>query len=211
MAEKNESTILLTNVRLSYAYVFKPYEGDDGKKSYGSHMIFDETQPYEPKVPLPNGEKITLKEALQRAIREAATEKWGEKARDVLQQLAGQDRLCLHRGDVSKPGLAPYKGKLYVSANNATRPNTFDSKGRQVNDANDAEAVYSGCIAQVVINVWAQENKFGKRINASPMGFKFVRHEDRLSGGGRVASADEFGNADNSADGDAPNGGDGLI
>ena len=200
MAEKSETTILLTNVRLSYAYVFKPYEGDDGKKSYGSHMIFDDSQPFEPKTPLPNGEKITMKEAIQRAMRE------------VLKGLAAQDRLCLHRGDVSKPGLAPYKGKLYVSSNSATRPNTFDSKGRQVNDANESEAVYSGCIAQVVINIWAQENKFGKRINASPMGFKFVRHEERLSGGGRVASADEFGNADASADGDAPGGdSDGLI
>ena len=219
MGEKSEVTVLMTNVRFSYLYAFKPYEGDDGKKSYGAHGIFDESQPFEP---LPHarpsflkpGEKITLKEALQRAIRQVAADKWGEKAKDILQQLAGQDRLCLHRGDVSKAGQAPYVGKLYVSANGSTRPNTFDSKGQQVNEANAPEAVYSGCIGHMVVQVWAQDNKFGKRINASPMGFKFVRHEERLSGGGRVASADEFGGTPTDADGEAPEttgAGDGLI
>jgi len=213
MAEKKEHIVLMTNVRLSYAYVFKAYEGDDGKKSYGSHMIFTAEQPYEPKVPLPNGEKITLKAALQRAIRECAVEKWGDKAEEVLKTLAAQDRLCLHKGDVSKAGQAAYAGKLYVSSNNAAKPNAYDSKGRAVTDPTHPEAVYSGCIAQVAINIWAQENKYGKRINAEPMGFKFTRHEERLSGGGRVASADEFVDS-GEADGEAPTGSDdtdGLI
>jgi hypothetical protein len=50
---------------------------------------------------------------------------------------------------------------------------------------------YSGCYVNAVIELWAQDNKFGKRINASLMGVQFLRDGQRLSGGG-VASADDF-------------------
>jgi hypothetical protein len=51
--------------------------------------------------------------------------------------------------------------------------------------------VYSGCYVNASIELWAQDNKFGKRINATLMGVQFLRDGARLVGGG-VASADDF-------------------
>jgi hypothetical protein len=50
---------------------------------------------------------------------------------------------------------------------------------------------YSGCYVNVSIDVWAQDNKYGKRINAQLKGIQFVRDGDAF-GGGAPASPDEF-------------------
>jgi hypothetical protein len=42
-----------------------------------------------------------------------------------------------------------------------------------------------------VVEIWAQDNNYGKRINASLKGVQFVRDGDAFAGGG-AASPDEF-------------------
>lgn len=42
-----------------------------------------------------------------------------------------------------------------------------------------------------MIDVWAQDNNFGKRINASLGGVQFLRDGDAFAGGG-VASEEDF-------------------
>jgi hypothetical protein len=203
MVEKKENTdLLITNARTSYFYGFKPYEGDDGSKSYCSHLIIGTDHPQ--------------LGALQALMRKVAVATWKEKAEEVLQQLKAQDRLCIHRGDIAKPGQDAYKGKLYISSSSKIRPRILATIGginQEIGEDHEL-APYSGCRVNAIIGVWAQNNKFGKRINAQLMGVQFVGHDQRLSGAGRVASIDEFGIVMSDADGAAPTtagGGDGLI
>jgi hypothetical protein len=74
-------------------------------------------------------------------------------------------------------------------------------------------APYSGCHANAIINIWAQNNKWGKRVNAGLTGVQFLRHDVRLSGAGKVASLEEFGVVATDADGAAPasGGNEGLV
>jgi hypothetical protein len=51
--------------------------------------------------------------------------------------------------------------------------------------------VYSGCYVNATIELWPQDNKFGKRINASLMGVQFARDGQRLSGGG-VSTVEDY-------------------
>ena len=199
--KKPENTILVTLARLSYFYGFEPYKGDDGKQSYCAHAIIPPTHSVLP--------------ALTALIRTVAAEEYKDKAEEVLQQIKAQDKLCIHRGDISKPGQDAYRGLLYISANNSVRPRivaTINGVNQEVDKSSDV-APYSGCIANVILRIWAQNHpKWGKRINAELQGVQFVKHAERLGGGGRAASLDEFGVVAGDADSPAPEtGGGGLI
>ena len=126
--------------------------------------------------------------ALTEAVIEAAKEKWGEKHMEVLKTLKAADRLPVHDGD-AKGETPGYAGNLFVNASNKVRPLVIDGQ-RAPLTASDGKP-YSGAYVNAVVDVWAMDNQFGKRVNASLLGVQFVRDGDRLSGGS-VASADDF-------------------
>jgi hypothetical protein len=176
----SDQIVQLTDVRLSYFYGHEPYTDTDaaGKPtiSYCSHFIF-----------APNSPNVAKVKAAQRA---AAIAMWKDGAEAMLAALAGQDRLCLHQGDISKPGQDGYAGMLYVSGNSKKRFTIVDGDRSPLTAADGRP--YSGCYANAIINVWAQNNKWGKRINAQIAGVQFLRHGESF-GGGRVAAPEEFG------------------
>ncbi|MNP47458.1 hypothetical protein D3C76_1415120 [compost metagenome] len=51
---------------------------------------------------------------------------------------------------------------------------------------------YSGCYVNVIVDIWAQDNSYGKRINAQLQGIQFVRDGEAFSGGGTSADASDF-------------------
>lgn len=178
-------------VRLSYFYGYEGYKDkDDPKKiSYPSHFLFRANHPV-----------VALIKAAQRA---AAVAMWKDKADDMLKALAAQDRLCLHDGNVSKPDNDDYTDMLFVSGN-AKKRFTIVGPDRTPLNSSDPLAPYSGCHGNGIIQVWAQANSWGKRVNAQIMGVQFTRHGESF-GGGRVASPDEFGVVSAAgADGAAP-------
>lgn len=189
--ESTNVNLLLPNVRLSYFYGFQPYVGDDPTKpNFGSHLLFDDKHP--------------AYELVKNAQRQAATAFWGAEADAVMGQLANKDRLALHNGSISKPGNDAYKGMFYVSANSgkkrftivdADRTPLVESSGRP----------YSGCYVNAIVQVWCQQNKFGRGVNVQMCGVQFLKHGDAF-GGGRIASADEFAVVASSTDAPAPGG-----
>ena len=50
---------------------------------------------------------------------------------------------------------------------------------------------YSGCYVNASVELWPQDNNYGKRVNATLMGVQFFRDGESFSGGG-VASEDDF-------------------
>jgi co-chaperonin GroES (HSP10) len=193
---KVNSVFTLDDALLSFVFAYKPYKSDEGKESYTAHGII-----------IPDHPQLA---ALQKVIRDVAFAKWKEESETILKQLKAQDRLFIHRGNIAKAGRAEYKDKLFISTSRKAEdgPPTVVATVDGVNqktDARHALAVYSGCKGRVMFNVWAQDNKAGgKRINAGLMGLQFLAHGPRLSGSGRVASADEFGIVATDADAPAP-------
>ncbi len=197
------NTIQLIDVRLSFLHCFAPFKGDNGE-SYCVNAIVE-----------PNHPQLG---ALSTIIRRVALEKFKEQTDAMLAQMKAANTLCLHRGE-TKANRPEYVGKLFVSASNKRRPRIVATVGG-VNtevDEDHPKAPYSGCRGSVLIDIWAQNNKWGKRINATLLGVQFLRHDERLTGGGRIATVDEFALAPEDADsmptdgGPEPNGNSSLV
>jgi hypothetical protein len=117
-----------------------------------------------------------------------AEEQWGQKAKAILAQLRGQDKTCLHNGDL-KAQYDGYAGMWYVSARSASKPLVID-RDKKILEEKDGRP-YGGCYVNMSIDIWAQDNQYGKRINATLRGVQFVQDGDAFSGG-PPATPEEF-------------------
>jgi hypothetical protein len=102
--------------------------------------------------------------------------------------LKAGDRLPVHNGD-AKATSAGYSGNYYINAGNTIRPLVLDANKAPLTPADGKP--YSGCYVNAIVEIWAQDNQHGKRINASLLGVQFVRDGEKLAGGS-VATADDF-------------------
>lgn len=126
--------------------------------------------------------------AISALVHAAAVAKWGAKADEVLKALKAGDRLPLHDGD-AKNQYQGYAGNYFINASNKMRPLVI-GPNRENYTAADGKP-YSGSYGNMIIQVWCQDNQYGKRINASLLGVQFIKDGERLAGGG-VAAADDF-------------------
>ncbi len=168
--------VQLADVRLSFANaLFEPQQVQgQGEKKFSAAFLFPKNH--------------SAAAAIKKGMESAAKEKWHEKAAEVYRALKAGDKLCLHDGD-AKAQYDGYPGNLFLNASNKIKPLVVDGNKSPLEAASGKP--YSGCYVNAVVELWAQDNKFGKRINASLMGVQFLRDGVRLSGGG-VAEADDF-------------------
>jgi hypothetical protein len=103
-------------------------------------------------------------------INSTAVEKWGNKAAVILKDLERTDKLFLHDGD-NKSQYDGFPGNIYISAANKTAPKVFDKDKSELTKADGRP--YAGCLVDASIDIWAQDNQFGKRINATLRGVQF--------------------------------------
>ena len=167
--------VQLKDVRISFANIHEPKQvNGQGDPKFSASFLFPKTHP--------------ATAIVTEAIMAAANEKWGTKAGDVAKALKASDKLCLHDGD-AKSDNDGYAGNLYLNASNKVRPLVIDGNRNPLVAADGKP--YSGCYVNAIVDIWPQDNQFGKRVNASLLGVQFVRDGERLSGGG-VAAADDF-------------------
>ena len=98
------------------------------------------------------------------------------------------DRLCVTDGDDTD--YESHQGKLVLRATRIAkrgRPLTVDNQLHPC--VQEDNLLYSGAKARCKINVWAQDNKWGKRVNAELLAVQFVEHGDQI-GGGQTPSID---------------------
>jgi Protein of unknown function (DUF2815) len=174
---KPNTTVHLMTARTSYLYISSPYKNDDGKESFCSHLLIP---PDHPQV-----------QEISEKIRVAAQHEWPQDFEEVLQAAKAKQWIALRRGEVGKPGVDHYRGRLYISSSNKSRPRLVDANAIEV--PSNSPLFYSGCWVNAIITFWAQNNKYGKKINCELNGLQFLKDDERLGGGGRVAGADEFG------------------
>ncbi|AQW29103.1 DUF2815 family protein [Ralstonia syzygii subsp. celebesensis] len=173
--------IKLEDVRLAFPALFeaKTVNGE-GEPAFSASFLFPEDHP---------ATKI-----LKAAFETLGKEKWGARWPTVKKEIEAKDRTCLHDGD-TKADYAGFPGNLFVSSRNKTRPLVIDRDKSPLVQADGRP--YAGCYVNASIELWCQDNNYGKRINASLRGVQFLRDGDAFTGGGS-ANEDEF---DDIADG----------
>jgi hypothetical protein len=179
--------ILLRDVRLAFPNLFEPTTvAGEGKPRYSATLIIPADHP-----------QLDDIRAAQLAV---ATGKWAAKAAAIVKGLDKQDKLALHDGD-TKSKYDGFPGNFFISAasqENAT-PTVID-RDRSPLSARSGRP-YAGCFVNASIDLWAQDNSYGQRINAQLRGIQFLRDGDSFSAG-RPADADEFDEVTEGADAD---------
>lgn len=173
--------ITLKNVRLSMAQtLWTPKPPKYPKRA--AHGILSDGDP-----------QIKAVEAL---IEKVAKEKWTEMNaktkqpawKAVLVSLKAENKLCLKNGD-TKAEFEGYAGNMFVSASNGAKVAVVDKDGKT--PLAEGEGMYSGCRVDMNVQIWAQDNDFGKRINATLRWVQFRGDDDAFTGA-PPASTDEI-------------------
>lgn len=161
--------IKLINVRLSFPELFKAKSVNDSEPRFGASFLLDKEK---------DASQIAK---INDAMKAVAAEKWGANIPKGVKK-------CLHEGSEKE-----YEGygddNMYVSATSKTRPTVVDFD-RSPLTAEDGKP-YAGCYVNAVIRLWAQDNQFGKRINAQLQGVQFANHGDAF-GAGVFNAAEHF-------------------
>jgi hypothetical protein len=171
----NDQTILLRDVRCSYPHLDRPTAMGDGEPKYSIEAMIPDTPEYRPGI-----------RALMQAIEEIAL--------DHKTPPLPEDRICLKNGS---NGIRPEKQGYYVfkaAEKDAPklRGNRRDprTKALEIIPGADASQVfYGGCWVSVVVALWWQSNKHGKRVNANLRAVQFVQNDEAF-GRGNISDED---------------------
>ncbi len=175
-------TIKLSNVRLSFPQLFVPKSVQEGGEAkYSASFLLDKKN---------DAAQI---DTVRKAIASVATEKWGAKVPASLKK-------CLHEGtEKSYDGYG--EENMFLSTSATIRPTVVD-RNRAPLTADDGRP-YAGCMVNVVVRMWAQDNQFGKRINAQLQGVQFAADGEAF-GAAPFNAEEHFSSDDGSGDDSAP-------
>jgi hypothetical protein len=173
MAESTKQ-ITLKNVRLAFPSLFEMKQvNGEGKPAYSAAFLMSADDPQV--------------DAVNELIDRIGTEKWGPKAKTLLAAIRGKDAACIHNGDL-KAQYEGFEGNYYLSARSYTKVLVVDRDRTQLGAADGKP--YAGCYVDANVEIWAQDNQWGKRVNATLRWVQFRRDGDAFAGGA-PASEDE--------------------
>ena len=182
---RDPNVLVLKNVRLSYPKLFKPapFGAEGGDPFYSANFILDK------KV-----DADTIK-AIKARIEAIKKEKWKDKA--------GAVKVCLRDGS-ERDGSDGYgEDKMFLSASSKQdrKPKVVDKNYNPLT-AEDGKP-YAGCYVHASIRLWAQDNKYGKRVNAELR--VVIHHADgEPFGAGAVDAESDFAGVNLDDDSEAP-------
>ncbi len=142
-------------------------------------------------------------------IVEVAKAKWERKYEKILENILTDPKACF-KVDGRKKDYAGYEGHWALTAHrneDKGRPLVFDTDKSQIFKPNNelyegkGGRLYSGCYANIQIELWAQDNTNGKAIRATLLGIQRNRDGDAFSGGS-APNADAFDEITEGADDD---------
>lgn len=175
----NVIKVRVKNVRLAFLAAHEPKAFQaDGALKYQAQLIIN-----------PKSENVKI---LDDALIAAATEKWDVKAKQIFAELVKKDRVCFKHGpktNASGDVYQGFEGMYSCSSSNVARPLLIDADKTPLVAADGKP--YAGCYADVVLEIWAQDNQYGKRINATLKGIQFFKDGDAFAGG-VPATTDDF-------------------
>lgn len=130
-----------------------------------------------------------------------------EEHADVIKQIEAQikelqkelktklaaDKICLKDGDEQER--PEFEGKMIIKASTKRRPLVIDRDKTPLTE--DDNRIYAGCYVNGIISLWAQNNSYGKRVNAQLDGVQFSQDGEPFGDGGiSVDAFDAFGDED---------------
>jgi hypothetical protein len=193
--------------RLAFPQLFKPEQyQSQGEAMYKATILIPKTAA-DPAVtilhpPAGAGLPITREPStIGKVIDLVGKAKWPKDWAVVKKGALAKDKNCWHDGD-NKSQWAGFEGCWYVSASASSdkRPTVVGRRGEPLTAADGI--IYGGCYVIASMEVWAQDNGFGKQVNAQILGVQFVRDGDSFGGGSAPARPDEFEQIDDGADAD---------
>lgn len=179
------SILMLKDVVIRFPALAEPKAMGEGEPAYGG------------KFPIPPGE---LADLIEKTMLEVATRKWEKDGEKVLAMLKEDKKVCFER----KPYRSKKTGEVYNGFEgmftlgsrtpaNKPAPTTFDKFGQPVTGKTEIERMfYDGCRVNAKVEFWAQDNKFGRRVNCTLLGVMFANDGESFGGGAAPASADDF-------------------
>jgi hypothetical protein len=128
----------------------------------------------------------------EKVLEVTSAEKWNSKAEAILKAIkaGGSQKCCFYDGDTKTYN--GYAGNWIVSATrnqDAGAPAVVDRAKRPLT-AKDG-VLYSGCYVNGTIDVWPQDNSFGKAIRATLVNIQFNRDGESF-GGAAPANANDL-------------------
>ena len=167
--------IAIKNARLAFPNLFRPQTfNGEGEPTFSASLLIPKNDP-----------QIEL---IEKTINAVAKDKWGEKAGTVLKTLMAGGKTAFRDGD-TKADYAGFDGHMFIAARNKARPPVFDADKTPLTEMDGKP--YAGCYVVAHVDFWAQDNAFGKRINATLSGIQFLKDGEPFSGGA-PSSADDF-------------------
>jgi hypothetical protein len=169
--------MMIENARLSFPNLFRAtaFNPDQAPK-FSATFIIPKDSPFVEKI--------------RQEIERAAKERWGQKATETLKSLKAQNKIALRDGAEK----ADYDGfgedVVFINASTDKRPGVYDRDRTPLTQ--DDGKPYAGCYVNAIVEFWAQDNAYGKRINASLSGVQFRADGTPFGGGAAPATADDF-------------------
>lgn len=189
--KKPNFQIKLERVRLSYPKIWhaEAFRGGrrgssegTGEKSFSATALIDKD----------NKAHQELYEMIRDTIDDAMDDKWGKNKPRLK-----PDKYCLQDGDAEDDPADGYAGHWFLRARNKSRPKIMDVDGVTPLVEDDGRP-YGGCIVNMWVRIWAQDNDYGTRVNATLEAIQFIKDGEAF--GAAPISDDEF--KDEREDGD---------
>jgi hypothetical protein len=170
-------SIMLKNVRLSFPSLWQHETfGWESTGKYGATFILD-------------------KETHAGIIKEIKAQIDAMIKEELKQKSIPADKICLKDGDES--GRPEYEGAYVIKTSSKKRPTVIDRDKSPLLEEDGKP--YSGCYVNAIIDLWAQNNAFGKRANAGLLGVQFYKDGEAF-GGGPIDVSEEFEALDEAVD-----------
>jgi hypothetical protein len=162
-------------VRLSYPNLFVAKAGESGgEPKFSAAFLLDK--------------EINAKDiaAVQAAMKTVADAKWPTGIPKAVKK-------CLRDG--SEKDDVAYENCVFFNASSKTRPPVVDKDPSVALNESDGKP-YAGCYVNAVVQFWAQDNAYGKRINSELRSVQFAKDGEPL-GRAPVDPTKEFENLEN--------------
>lgn len=172
----NSEVIKLVKCNLSFPELFEPKSFAPGMPpKFQAAFVFDPSS----KEGAANIKKVTA------AIKAVLVEHYG-----------GADGIpkgfkpCLKDNATENKEYEGYEGKWFLNASNRTRPTVVNRDLSPITENDDI--LHPGCLVNASIQLWVQDNQYGKRVNATLRAVQYVDKGEVWGGAAPVRAEQEF-------------------
>lgn len=180
--------VKLKGPRLSFPDLFeaKQFEGQGAFSYRAAFLLAEDSTVY-----VQQPDKSWKATKMAKIIEAVASEAWKAKAAAILKTLEGNpQKCCWYDGNLKS--YDGYEDNFVLSATrnqDKGRPLVIDTDKSPLTEKDGKP--YAGCYVNATVELWAQDNKYGKAIRATLRGVQFVKDGDAFSAGTPV-NEDEF-------------------